>query len=1154
MGGARVKRHVEVIEGSSLRSAKLRILKILYGSVLSSLVFQASLPLIKIDPEKKKGLDGKLKEIYDNIRNRFENFGKFQDVLVLSSNYSSVDLKDKQTPEEFAKRNVMEPLFEFLGFETVSETSLPSPSGRNEPDYVIRPKGQDKPIFYVEAEPLNADLYARNVGVSQVNSWLLSRASKTDYGIATNGFEWILLKFDSASAQSREVLKVNLRVVFLRMLNPKGFFDLNEIEKVKESFLVLHSEYVSSFLESYLARVEEAKEEISKRFYNDYVKYVFGHDKEGKPVSGVSLLNKIIAPSGTSGNEQNLFPVVFMNRLIFIKFLEEKKIVPENLLENLLGKYKVSGAPSTFYETYLKPLFYEVFNKSKSSRASAVRSNPVYDQIPYLNGGLFREVIRDEKNYNIENEGVELVIENLLERYHFGLDSGADINPEILGYIFEKTINFISGTGTNQQKMQGAYYTPDDVVEFIIEQTLIPVIFKKMIEGLKNAGWSDTDLKGYNSIEEILKPENIPKNPIHVRKMLESLGTIKILDPACGSGHFLTAMLSEILRVQEYLLKIVGDDIDRCKLKRDIISSNIFGVDIDENAVEIARLRLWLSIIEEVEDVSHIDTLPNIDFNILVGNSLVGWLDEGLSMHPLTNLLDDDYVQGALDTLSAFYGITIDEVRESLGKMRLEDTIKAYRALLGVYTSESGERAVKIRGVLEKIRERLYEVINGSYLAFVRDKSNLALDKMKEIEKEFPGRRPLHWRIDFESIFGEGGFDVVVGNPPYIENGNYSKADLTFIKRLKTIKNEKEKKKEEPLFYYSKDCGNTHAYFIERSIKLLKQGGRFGFIVPIALVSTDRMDSIREFIHKNSLEAGYYNFDDRPGKIFSGLEHCRSTIVITGKGTGVSKVTTSKYHRWYSENRPQLFKNLKTTDWSLSDPREIVPKIGTETEKTILNKLKRKSNGKTVKDFVKEEGVKIWYHNAPQYWIHAHTDDYLPKVEYYEGYKQDEKTGEIIPQHLKETKTSAQYKDLILNRDYSVVVNGLLNSSLFYWWYVVWSDGRHLLDEHIKSFPIDIDSLPDDLKEKLKSLTEELMKRYDKNSNIKINRRSGGYTIKIKEIIPSKSRSIIDQIDEILADYFELNTDERNFIKDFDINIRIKEEVAEKLENFVSPT
>jgi hypothetical protein len=122
-----------------------------------------------------------------------------------------------------------------------------------------------------------------------------------------------------------------------------------------------------------------------------------------------------------------------------------------------------------------------------------------------------------EKNYNVENEGVELVLENLLEKYTFGLSSG--VNPDILGYIFEKTINFISGTGTtNQQKMEGAYYTPDDVVSFITEETLAPVLFRKMVNGLKESGWSDTDLKGYDSIADMLIPEKMPKNPMHIKK------------------------------------------------------------------------------------------------------------------------------------------------------------------------------------------------------------------------------------------------------------------------------------------------------------------------------------------------------------------------------------------------------------------------------------------------------------------------------------------------------------------------------------------------------------------------------------------------------------------------------------------------------------
>jgi hypothetical protein len=468
-------------------------------------MLQTRFSLQQIDPAKRSNLDQKLREFYYDIKIKFKNFGTFQDVLTKSLAYSSKDLKDEQIPEEFAKRNLIEPLIDFLGFETVPETVLPAPSGKKKPDYTIRPKNKDSPIFYVEAEPLSTDLYQKGYGVSQVEGWLLSRASKTDYGIATNGFEWILLKFDTTSAKSKEILKVSLRTIFLKILNPQAFITEDEIGKTEANFLTFDCEYVSSFLSGYLEIIEKEKEEISKRFYNDYVRLVFGYDKKGNTIEGACLLNKVITPSEVGTNDVNLFSVVFMNRLIFIKFLEEKGIVPKNLLRELHEGYRSSGAPATFYETYLKPLFYEVFNRSKSNRISAIRTIPLYSQIPYLNGGLFREVIKNEKNYNIENEGVELVLENLLDGYSFGLDSG--INPDILGYIFEKTINFISGTGTDQQKMKGAYYTPDDVVEFIIEETLIPIIFDKMIKGLKNSGWSDTDLKGYNSIEDILNPE-----------------------------------------------------------------------------------------------------------------------------------------------------------------------------------------------------------------------------------------------------------------------------------------------------------------------------------------------------------------------------------------------------------------------------------------------------------------------------------------------------------------------------------------------------------------------------------------------------------------------------------------------------------------------
>ena len=315
--------------------------------------------------------------------------------------------------------------------------------------------------------------------------------------------------------------------------------------------------------------------------------------------------------------------------------------------------------------------------------------------------------------------------------------------------------------------------------------------------------WSDKDLKGYNSIEDILDPKSMPKNPMHIRKMIEYINSIKVLDPACGSGHFLTAALSHILRVKETLLRAIGENIDRYKLKRDIISKNIFGVDIDENAIEIARLRLWLSVIEDVKDSEHVDTLPNIDFNIFPGNSLIGWLDENLKTHPFINLLEDPHVQVRLDDLKQYYEAEINEVKEFLSKMKLQDTIKAYRNLIKLYSLESGNRAIKIRDILEEIRTKLYNVINHSFLDFIHENCKLSKEEIDEIRKSLTKIMPFHWRIDFDNVFAEeGGFDVVVGNPPY---GNI----------LKDIE------KKILSYFETKNSNEIAANFVERLMKLV---------------------------------------------------------------------------------------------------------------------------------------------------------------------------------------------------------------------------------------------------------------------------------------------------------------------------------------------
>lgn len=1029
---------------------------------------------------------------------KFKSIRVFQDVLSKSSAYSSKDLKDEQSPEEFARRNLIEPLIDLLGFELVSETVLPAPSGRKKPDYTIRPKNQDKPVFYVEAEPLSTDLHRKGCGVSQVEEWLLSRASKTDYGIATNGFEWILLKFDTTSSRSREILNISLRTIFLKILNPKAFITQDEVDKTEKDFLTLDWEYVSLFLAGYLETVEKQKEEISKRFYNDYVRFVFGYDKKGNTIQGACLLNKLITPSDVSNNDANLFSVVFMNRLIFIKFLEEKEIVPSNFLRKLLESYKSSGVPGTFYETYLRPLFYEVFNRSKRNRISAIRTNPLYNQIPYLNGGLFREVIELERDYDIENDGVDLVLENLLDKYSFGLEAvGSSIDPDILGYIFEKTINFISGTGTNQQKMKGAYYTPDDVVEFIIEETLIPVAFRKMIQGLIDSGWSDADLKGYNSIEDILNPERMPKNPRHIRRMVESLSTIRILDPACGSGHFLTAALSQILRIKESLLRTIGENVDRYELKRDIVSQNLFGVDIDENAVEIARLRLWLSIIEEVEDSDHVDTLPNIDFNILSGNSLIGWLNEKLSKHPLVNLLEDSYIKDKLGTLGKFYGNRLDDIKGSLGKMRLEDTVRAYKKLVELYNLESGERAIQIRELLEEIRNRLYEVINDSYLDFVHENCELEKKEFDEVAKNLLGMIPFHWKIDFYNVFEEGGFDVVVGNPPY---GNI----------LKEIE------KKAILHLETEGSNEIAANFMERSLDMFKKDGYIGLVLANSIAINRSTSSARSLIRKFMSVSRMALFGTRPAKIFPGAEI--RVMIFLGKKSEPKKpgvILTTEAIKFTRDMRSSLLQDLSfesTKGLTLGKERigdgledVSLPKVGNSTIRSILLKLKKWST-MVIKNRINKSTFSktMEFRKTGGYWLNA-----LEKMPY------------------ESTKIEDVRFETTVERDYAIL---LINSSLFYLYWSTYGNLRDFPRSLLEKFPFP--SL-----KKLKQKQEKIEELKEKVSEclLKSFLRETG---RVGEFRTAQCKDVIDSIDDFLAEIYGLNTAEKEFVKRYDSHIR----------------
>jgi type I restriction-modification system DNA methylase subunit len=1008
-------------------------------------------------------------------------------------------LVDRQEPEEFVKRRLIEPIIEFLGYEIVPETVLPAPAGSTRtPDYTIRPRSQTKPLFYVEAEPLNVDLRSSGHGVSQVDEWISFRSSRTDYGIATNGLDWILRKFDTVSFTSNDILQVNLRPLFIRFLNPRSLDTDEALLEIKKRLLVFDVAYISLFLNNYLESIDRLREEISKKFYNEYVKYVFGFDSKGNPTQGASLLNKIVRPTNGSEDDAKLFAVIFMNRMIFIKFLEQKEIVPRNLLEDLFNEHRISRGMLSFYKMYLQPLFYEVFNKSRSNRTQAIQAIPLYNDIPYLNGGLFRETIESESNYDIENDGIELILENLLEHYDFG--QGQEIDPSILGYIFEKTINFISGTGeTNQQKMKGAYYTPDDLVEFIIEETVVPTIYRKMIASLREAGWGEADLRSYHSLSDVF--ENMPRNPLDVKRLIEAVDKVRILDPACGSGHFLTGTLSKILQIKESLLKITGQTIDRCRLKRDIVSKNLFGVDIDENAVEIAKLRLWLSIIQDVEGSAHVETLPNIDFNVFSGNSLIGWLNENLVTHPLTNLLQDGSINEKLDHLRNFHRTAIQEVETLLSTLSVENIVQAYRKLVLIYTLESGERAIEIRNVIAEIRERLYDVINQSYIDFLHENGHFRREELAEIGRSLTSLTPFHWKIDFQNVLSEGGFDVVVGNPPY---GNI----------LKDI----EKK---IMFHYStRDAAEIAANFIEMIFPIIKTHGFIGLVLANSVAINKSTSSARTLIRQNMTASKMALFGTRPAKLFKDVE-IRAMVFLGEKDQPEHEGTiyTTEAIKFNSEQRKSLLENLsfESSDGltlgrdRIGDNLEdnSLPKVGNATIRNILLKLKESSTV-VVGDRINKEGFDqtLDFRKTGGYWLNA---------------------LETFP--YRSTKIETLYFENKVERDFSIL---LINSSLFYLYWSTYSNLRDFPLSLLAKFPFP----PLETLNAHSTQITDLKNRVSQCLNSSYIAHNATGSGRVGEFRTAQCRTEIDEIDDLIDTMYGLNAVETAFVKGYDLHIR----------------
>lgn len=321
-------------------------------------------------------------------------------------------------------------------------------------------------------------------------------------------------------------------------------------------------------------------------------------------------------------------------------------------------------------------------------------------------------------------------------------------------------------------------------------------------------------------------------------------------------------------------------------------------------------------------------------------------------------------------------------------------------------------------------------------------------------------------------------FDCVIGNPPYVEQ----KSNITNR-------------------YFSKKCGNLYAYVIERSCNILRDKGMLAFIVPLPLIATPRMSDIRKYLHSKSSKIYYSSFADRPGCLFSGV-HQRLTIFFAqiGDASNVS-IYTSKYHYWYNGERKQLFNNINY----VNNVYPNLPKIGNSIDVSILEKISN-CNHSLSDYFIKKSNFSIWISTRIGFWTKA----FMTKIG----------TNEL-KQYFVEDNISQK------------IIYCLLNSSIFYYYWILNSDCWHVTNNDINRFKFDMSLLNKEQKKQLVSLASRLDEDLEKNK-VKINSKQTLYEYKHKF-----SKYIIDMIDDILSCVYNLTVEEVEYIKNFTLKYRL---------------
>jgi len=948
-------------------------------------------------------------------------------------------------------------------------------------------------------------------------------------------------------------------------------FDFDEETNIVDVTLRVHKAF----------EVNSAK--ITKDFYSGFRKQ---HVSFSKFIKGINV-----------DEDRQWYASVMLNRLMFCYFIQKKGFLnfDDHYLRKKLEWTKEQRGCNQFFSTFYKGFLTHLFRGGLNNPKHDRDFENIYGRIPYLNGGIF-----DEHDLEHQYEDIDIpddAFENLFDffdKWRWHLDTritatGKDINPDVLGYIFEQYIN--------DRTQKGAYYTKEDITEYIGKNCIIPFLMDEVAktssrkhftpggfiwETLRGSGdayiydavkkgteikdipaeiaigldttqpnllerrkewnrptpdpyglpteiWRETierrnryfellskirngeitqinDFITYNLdirrfVEDLLLKTDDHQFILHFYKVLQN---ITILDPTCGSGAFLFAALNIleplyeicISRMQEFntknanLFKEQLNEIDKKYrsniqyfIYKSIILRNLYGVDIMHEATEIARLRLFLKMVAVVDvdkraENLGLDPLPDIDFNIRCGNTLIGYatekeLNKDLSFskdiyEELSNQEFRKKIEGEMEKISRTYSHF-----KSIQLNQQEDIV--------VFKQAKYELNTRLKALNEVLNQRLHKA-----------SSDLPYNEWLK------SHQPFHWIAEFYQIMkGNGGFDVIIGNPPYLEV-----RQINYKPNLKT---------------YS--SGAVHNMCIERSLQVLRKEGNISMIVPLSLVCTQRMVVVQNLLEEIRT-TWYSNFAWRPAKLFENVNRALS-IFVANSSIG-KNVFITKYNKWQSETRDNLFPNLNYSSWNYKRNSFWIPKHGTKIEIGVLKKVLSTnssfrlivSNNSSNRVYYRTTGGlywKIFTNFSPSFFVKG-----------------------------KEGKSSRETYFSVREKNQDIICVALLSSNTFWWWYTTTSNLRDLNPSDIQGFKFPESILSDKI---IVHLGEKYLKDLDENSEMltRIQKQTGEtqtQSFKIK-----LSKPIIDEIDKVLAEHYGFTEEELDFIINYDIKYRMGKEL-----------